>query len=540
MLLADLLFPWLSSFDLNEIGVLDDSLSLQLTATPTEAACPCCAQASLGVHSRYQRRLVDLPCAGLPVALHLAVRKFFCRNPACPQVVFSERIGEVAAPYARRTLRLRQEQASLGFDLGGEAGARTAQRQGMPVSADTLLRLIRQTPPPAYATPRVLGVDDWALRKGQVYGTILVDLEQHQPVDLRSDRSATTLEQWLKAHPGVEVISRDRANDYAEGASRGAPSAVQVADRFHLLQNVREMLQRLLERHQAALRAATAVPTPVVPTAPTSVVLKPGEPAVLFNQSLASLPPCKEPPVAPTPRTKTAAQQAARRQRRIERYPTVRNLAASGLSLRQIAQQLALSYRTVRKFACADQFPEQATRRSIASKLDPFLPVLRQALAAGQDNAMQLWRHLRDDLGDTGSRALVSRWVAHHRHLCPPPSPDQPRPTRRGKPPTTTPPTPAPQRLSARQAAWLLVRPPETLDEQERQLLARLGHVAPEVQTAYMLAQVFIRMVRHRTNANFEDWLARSEATAIPELQAFAAGLRRDKSAVGAAPYLAL
>lgn len=428
MLLADLLFPWLSSFDLNEIGVLDHSLSVQLTARQTEAACPRCAQPSPGVHSRYQRRLVDLPCAGLPVALRLAVRKFFCRNPACPQVVFSERLGEVAAPYARRTLRLRQEQTSLGFDLGGEAGARTAQRQGMPVSADTLLRLIRQTPPPAYVTPRVLGVDDWALRKGQVYGTILVDLEQRQPVDLLSDRSAATLEQWLKAHPGVEVIS----------------------------------------------------------------------------------------------------------------YRTVRDLAASGLSWRQIAQRLDLSYRTVRKFACADQFPEQATRRSVASKLDPFLPVLRQALTAGEDNALQLWRHLRDDLGYTGSRTLVSRWVAHHRHLSPPRSPDQPRPTHRGKPPLTAPPAPAPHRLSARQAAWLLVRPSETLDEQERQQLERLGHAAAEVQTAYTLAQEFINMIRQRTNANFKDWLARSEATEIPELRAFVAGLRRDKAAVVAAlslPY---
>lgn len=415
MLLADLFFPWLSSFDLNEIAILDYTLNLQLTATQAEAACPRCAQPSPGVHSRYQRRLVDLLCAGLPVTLRLAVRKFFCHNPACPQVVFSERIGEVAAPYARGTLRLRQEPASLGFDLGGEAGARTAQRQGMPVSADTRLRLIRQTPPPAYATPRVLGVDDWALRKGQVYGTILVDLEQHQPADLRSDRSAATLEQWLKAHPGVEVISRDRAHGYAEGASRGAPAAVQVADRFHLRQNVREMLQRLLELHQAALRAAAAVPleavaprtTPVVPVSPPVVV-----------------PPADEHTAQPQWRTKTAAQQAARRQRRLERYHTVRALAASGLSWRQIAQQLGLSYRTVRKFACADQFPEQATRRSVASKLDPFLPVLRQALAAGQDNVLQLWRHLRYDLGYTGSRALVSRWVAHHRHLCPPPSPD--------------------------------------------------------------------------------------------------------------------
>jgi hypothetical protein len=190
--------------------------------------------------------------------MELWVRRFFCDNAACPRQIFAERIPAISAPWARRTNRLAVAQQQIGLALGGAAGARLSPHLAMTGGTDLFLGMIRQVETPERQTPRVLGVDDWALRKGQVYGTILVDLETHQPVDLLADRSAETLAHWLAEHPGVEIISRDRANDYAEGASRGAPDAIQVADRFHLLQNVREVLQRLLDRHQVALRAATA------------------------------------------------------------------------------------------------------------------------------------------------------------------------------------------------------------------------------------------------------------------------------------------
>jgi transposase len=386
--------------------------------------------------------------------------------------------------------------------------------------------------------------------KGQTYGTILVNLETHRPVDLLADRSADTLARWLAEHPGVEIISRDRANDYIEGASRGAPDAIQVADRFHLLQNVREIVQRLLDRHQAALRAAMAACESAddgsVVSAPTVAVLP--EVLPLVQQKDSSLDLSGTPsdasatarPIVPPKPTKAEQQRAASQARRLARYNTVRELHAAGMSQRQIVRQLGMSIRTVRRFVMADQFPQRATPRKLPSKLDPFLPYLQQRLAAGQDNAMQLWRELRDQYGYTGSRPLVSRWVAHHRHLCPKPSPDLPQPRRRGKPPASVAVPPKQRVLSARQAAWLLVRRPEDLREEQQQRLKRLCHHCAEVQTAYTLVQEFIQMVRQRSATRFEEWLSRTEASGIPELQVFVAGLRRDYAAVVAAlslPY---
>jgi len=544
-MLTNLLLPWLSWLDLDKICDDESRITFHLTSRQ-KAACPSCNQVSEKVHSEYQRKIADLPCAGMEVRLQVQVRKLYCQDRGCPQIVFCERLSPLAAPYARRTERLRGEQRQVGFDLGGETGTRAAQRQGMPVSADTLLRLVRKTPVSEHPTPRILGVDDWALRKGQVYGTILVDLEQHRPIDLLPDRSADTLAHWLEAHPGVEIISRDRATEYAEGARRGAPEAIQVADRFHLLQNVREMLQRLLARHQAALCAATATsdhmqPPPLLPidSAPAEVSNDDeSSQAAILVADVSTI----EHESALKQLTKTEINQELRRTRRHARYDNVRELHGVGMSRRAIARQLGMSIHTVRAFVVADRFPERATRPKVPSKLDPFLPYLRQQLEAGNDNATQLWRNLRDEYSYSGPRPLVSRWVAKHRYLCPQPLPGEPKPKRRGKPLTASTNQPLPQAriLSSRQAAWLFVRRPADLNENESQLIERLSRHSPELQTAYSLAQEFIQMVQQRKSIHFDDWLIRAEASGIAELESFAAGLRRDQAAVTAAlslPY---
>src|SRR4051795_5883987 len=183
--------------------------------------CPGCGQASRAVHSRYRRRPADLPSLGRAVRLDLRLRRFYCRNAACTRRTFAERLPELIRPHARRTGRLAQAQARVGVALGGEGSARLFQHLAMPASADTVLRLVRNLPLPEPEPPRAVGVDDWALRKGRTYGTIVVDLDRRRVLDLLPDRTAETLADWLRGQPQIAVIARDRSTEYARGIGLG-------------------------------------------------------------------------------------------------------------------------------------------------------------------------------------------------------------------------------------------------------------------------------------------------------------------------------
>jgi len=460
----------LEAVDLDQTTITCTLATLQETAP-----CPQCAQSSHAKHSRYLRSVADLPWAGMKIRLAIRARKFFCRTPACPQRIFTERLPAIVAPRARRTQRLALEQRQLALEQSAEAAARTARRQGMPISPRTLLRLVRAAPICTPSTPRVLGVDDFAFRKGHVYGTILVDIERHQPIDLLPERTASVLADWLAEHPGVEIITRDRATEYAEGARRGAPNAVQLADRFHILQNVREMVQRLLEPHQAALQAAARVvldvvaPTPS-PATPDIIPTPPPPPATLSHAS----PPAQ-------------SRSSARRARRLAQYTTIRDLHQRGQSIHAIADQLGIARQTVRRFLSADRFPERATRRQRPSKLDRHVPCLEAQVRAGEMNGTRLWRLIRDTEGYSGSRALVSRWVTQHRHLLPAQMQLLPPPGSRGRQATWPVVPPPPRVLSARQAAWLFIRRLDDLEAADRVVVEHLLEANPSLAVAHEL-----------------------------------------------------
>src|SRR3954470_7834044 len=266
--------------------------------------CPDCGRASRAVHSRYHRRPADLPPPGRSVGVELRVRRFYCRNAACPRRTFAERLPELVAAHARRTRRLAEAQGRVGAALGGEASARLLPRLAMPASADPVPRLVRQMPLPAQPEPpRAVGVDDWAVREGRSYGTIVVDLERRRTLDLLPDRTATTLAEWLRHRPTIEVIARDRSTEYGRGAAAGAPKATQVADRWHLLLNARQMVERWLAGAHARLRRLPGVPSA-------------GEPA---RRARAS------------PRTRAeAAASADHRARRLAVYEEVRRRHLAG------------------------------------------------------------------------------------------------------------------------------------------------------------------------------------------------------------------
>lgn len=233
------------------------SLTLVVRTRPTQSECPRCHRPSARVHSYYTRKVADLPWHGVAVRLLLRTRRFRCKNNLCTKRIFCERLPRVVSHYARKTRRISQALELIGFQLGGEAGARATLKLAIKTSPDTLLRRVRQAASPSIVTPRVLGVDDFAFRKRKRYGTILVDLQQHRPIDILPDRAGETLSRWLTAHPGVETVSRDRSQAYAGGINEGAPKAVQVVDRWHLLKNARDALERPLLRQNRVLRSQT-------------------------------------------------------------------------------------------------------------------------------------------------------------------------------------------------------------------------------------------------------------------------------------------
>lgn len=252
--------------DIISVSETSEELLVRVISTRSCSLCPLCSAPSQAIHSYYRRKPADLPSTGRAIRLLLTVRKFFCRNAACPRKVFAERLPELIEPASRLTSRFRQALQTIGFALNGEGGARLACRWGMPISATTLLRSLHLVPTPPVGKVRVVGLDDWAWRRGQRYGTIIIDQERHMVLDLLPERTPESVQQWLEAHPEVEFVSRDRGGTYIDGATWGAPQATQIADRWHILANLGDAVEEFLIRAHIRLPETPATePTPERP-----------------------------------------------------------------------------------------------------------------------------------------------------------------------------------------------------------------------------------------------------------------------------------
>jgi transposase len=476
-------------------------------ATGRTAQCPLCRRTSDRIHSRYVRKLADLPSYGQASEIRLRVRRFFCSGSDCPRQIFAERLP-FAGAFARTTNRLRDIHAEIGLFLGGEAGARLASRLAVPTSPDTLLRRIRQAALPIAQPVRVLGIDDWAFRRGQRYGTILCDLERRRPVDLLPERSAETLRDWLRVHPEVEIVSRDRADDYIKGATEGVPQAVQVADRWHLLRNLGDAMRRMVDRLGTKLRQAVGALQQAVAT--QAITEAPGTPT-----------PVNTPQEAPR-QTRYTQRQHERRQRRLERYDQVKALHCQGLGFREIGRQLGLNRATVRRFAQSETFPERATRR-IPRRTDSVADFIHRRWQEGCRNAAQLFEELKAQ-GFDGSYYMVRRRLARWR--------------RRADNAQTGGEDDAAlrKRFSPRQLVRLLLRPGPELSDDERSFRERLEQHDADLCKAGELGRQFREMIRGRKAEAWTDWISQSHQAAVPaELRSFAKGLQEDEKAVKAA-----
>lgn len=424
----------------------------------------------------------------------MIARRFFCQNEKCERKLFNERFDEVLAPYQRRTHRLNESLIDISQAAGGEGGARLAKKLGMIISPDTLIRLILKnassSDPPSV---RILGVDDWAFRKGHDYGTILVDLERKCPVDLLPDRSADSFERWLKGHPGVEVISRDRASCYSKGGKDGAPNAIQVADRWHLLKNLGDTAQKLFAKYPKQIKAATNQS---------------------FNEAAAE-PPHDSIALEKMPNIQSEPQPKSRRELI---FDDVKLMQAEGLSNRAIAKELGISRTTVRKYSFLSELPPKAIPLNTHSKASPFKDYLLQRWREGERNGKVLCQEIKVQ-GFEGSPSSVYRILSKFAGY----AEDKKR-----RPPAQK----KVASLSPRKVAKLFSRDETDLKETELKFCKELKSLEPEIRIAHSLIQDFSKMIKERLHGSFEGWLIKAQDSGLSDFEGFAKGLRSDYDAV--------
>ncbi|MEU3458297.1 ISL3 family transposase [Micromonospora sp. NPDC006766] len=479
--------PHLSNVVVDGVERSAGAIVLRARSRTRRGRCPRCSRTSGRAHGRYRRRLADAALGGRAVVIDLLVRRFKCVSKSCPAVTFAEQVPGLTHPHGRRTPVLQHQLVQFAVALAARPAARLAGRLGVPVAKDTLLRLVRALPDPPAGDVRVVGVDDFALRRRHVYATIIVDLETRRPVEVLEGRDAGPVTAWLGAHPEIEVVCRDRGRAYAEAARTGAPQAEQVADRWHLWNNLCEAVEKTAAAHHACIKTAFTA---------------------------AELPVDVPPPPLPDVHYDVRGRPRALVTRTTERYHAVQELVAAGRSLKGISRDLQLDYYAVRRYARAASLDELIApvihRRSV---LDAFKPYLYEQFAQGQRNAVQLYRQIRDQ-GYAGSSSTVNLYVhLLKRGVAAPPAPR---------------PIPAP-----RFAATLLLTNPDRLPPGQANDLQDIRAACPHLTAAAEHVRAFAKMLTNLTGRqHLSEWIDSVRADDLPHLRQFADGLNHDYDAV--------
>jgi transposase len=418
----------------------------------------------------------------------LKVKRFFCRNNACSKRTFAEKFPELVAPYARQTERVTKRQQQISLNVCARTSEELLKLDQIGISDTTVNRLIRSFPDPELSPSRVVGVDDWAKRKGQNYGTILVDLERGQVVDLLEDRTADTLAQWLEKHPEIEIVSRDRSQTYAEAINRGAPEAVQIADRWHLFKNLSDAVFKILEQEYAFIKKRLKLDPE-----------KNNKDKKSANTLLQE------------DETLTPAEQ-----RRKDRILEAQQLHCQGWTQKRIADHLNIHTKTVRRYL---QSPSPKTRRSRTGRLlDPYKPYVIQRWNEGCHNASQIFREIQKQ-GFPGQITIVRDFV---------------RPLRQKD--TSVNPDPIQQRLpSLRKLTWFILRRTEQRTKEDEKVLDHISNEKDKLSTTIILARRFATIIRKQQASELDPWLIEAGESSYKVWRNFANSLKRDYDAVHAA-----
>lgn len=489
-----MLLPHLAAVIVEEAEISGDCVWLRARARADDASCPRCGCSSGKVHSTYQRRLADAAIGGRRVRIRLRIRRFFCINPECPARTFAEQVDGLTWRRSRRTPPLARTLTSIALALAGRAGARLAGTLNLTAGRSSMLRLVIAQPDPETGTITILGVDDFAFRRGRDYGTILVNVETGKPVDVLRDREADTLADWLKDHPGTAVICRDRAGAYADGARQGAPDAIQVADRWHIWHNLCEHTGKAAARHRSCLQE----PDP--------------EPEHESAGEDEDTPDPQQAAIAAAAAKRAEASALAVRTR--QRYDLVQGLKAQGKGIKPIMRETGLAKETVRRFYYAVTVDEllAKVRDGRPSILDEHKPHLHQRWNDGVTNVRHLHAELKER-GYKGSYGAIRDYMLPFREA--------------GAAPPAVPGPPKARDL----ASWILTHP-DNLKDEEKAKLAQARERCPHLDSLAGHVAEFAKILTGLHGDQLDDWIAAVEADDQPDLHSFVRGIKHDYDAV--------
>jgi transposase len=492
----EVLLPHLAGIIVETAELADGRLCIRAHARADSAACGRCGQVSARVHSTYRRRLADAPVGGHPVEIRLAVRRFFCGNPDCPAVTFAEQVQGLTSRRSRRTPLLARMLTAIALALAGRAGSRLAAQLDLKAGRTGMLRLVMTQPDPETGTVMILGVDDFAFRRGRDYGTVLVNAETGRPVDLLRDREAGTFAEWLKAHPGTEVICRDRAGAYADGARQGAPDAEQVADRWHIYHNLCEHVEKAVARHRSCLEE----PAPEEPEEPEEAGAADAQAADLQQAAIAA--------------AARRAGESTLAVRTRQRHEQVQALKAQGKGIKPIMRETGLAKETVRRFYRAASVDEllAKVKDGRPSILDEYKPYLHQRWNEGCTNVRQLHAELKER-GYKGGYGTIRDYVLPFREA--------------GAAPPAVPGPPKARDL----ASWILTDP-ENLDDEEKAKLVQARERCPHLDALAGHVTEFAKILTGLDGGRLDEWITAVEADDQPDLHSFVRGIKHDYDAV--------